>query len=269
MKTKTNNHTETKNLLIFEKLLFLIKKYEQRLKFHNRKKFFGTEIVMSCPTVNNKITKDEENALKNALKNAPKTSHLPFYGLNLACPDKNIENYSINSIKTAIELALKLGITTGVCHTTCSPLMPKKAKKKWFDRFLENKNELETFASKQNFIIAWENTYEPDFLLFDEMLTQNKNTKFCIDVGHLNCFSKHSIEDYFNHFNSNVIHAHIHDNLGNEDSHGFLGSGNINFEQIFNILKQSNVSNIVFELSREDFLKSEEKIYNLSKILEI
>ena len=248
-------------------MLFLIKKHKQRLKFHKRKYNFGTEIVLSCPSINNKVTNEEIENLKNSLKNQRITSHLPFYGLNLACPDKNIENYSIDTIKNAILLALKIGIKSGISHTTCSPLMPKKAKMKWFDKFFENKTKLETFAQNNDFSIIWENTYEPDFSLFNEMVLQNKNTKFCLDVGHLNCFSQYSHNDFFEKFHNNLVHIHIHDNLGNEDSHGFLGSGNIDFNNIFSLLKDSNVSNIVFELSREDFLKSEEKIYQLLTIL--
>jgi len=60
------------------------------------------------------------------------------------------------------------------------------------------------------------------------------------DVGHANLASTPA--EFLNGFNYPVIHVHLHDNNSLVDSHSKIGEGNINFTEIFSILKKRNYS---------------------------
>lgn len=130
---------------------------------------------------------------------------------------------------------------------------------------MHGKHEIEEAANRLGVSIAWENTYEPDFTLFDMILEKDPETPICLDIGHANCFSSFTPVSFLERYGKSIVHVHAHDNAGSEDSHIAIGEGSIDFNALFSRLGETSAEMVVFELTKENFLKSLEKIENLRK----
>lgn len=62
------------------------------------------------------------------------------------------------------------------------------------------------------------------------------NVKFILDFGHANV-SEYSINEYINILGKYLMHLHISDNDGTRDQHKPIGYGNIDYKNIFKLLK--------------------------------
>lgn len=62
------------------------------------------------------------------------------------------------------------------------------------------------------------------------------NVKFILDFGHANV-SEYSINDYIEILGKYLMHLHISDNDGTRDQHKPIGCGNIDYKNIFKLLK--------------------------------
>ncbi len=217
----------------------------------------GIEVVISSKDNFDSLTDKNLDKLSCELSEFKKSAHLPFRDLHIAGTDKHITKYSIDNIKKGIDIANKLGIRKCISHTSYSPLLPASTfSGRWFPKFMESKKEIETYADKYNISIAWENVWEKDFTLFDMILTHEPETKFCFDIGHANCFSTFTPDQFIERYGKNINHIHIHDNHGNEDSHLSLGSGNIDFNEIAKLITKTDINYTTFELNKPNFIKS-------------
>lgn len=72
-------------------------------------------------------------------------------------------------------------------------------------------------AKKYNVILAVENLI--DLTPFYHLLTKytDDNVKVCLDIGHINCFSRG--DDIYKTFGNRIITTHLHDNDGLRDLH--------------------------------------------------
>ncbi|MBQ7307448.1 MAG: TIM barrel protein [Clostridia bacterium] len=72
-------------------------------------------------------------------------------------------------------------------------------------------------AKENNVILAIENLI--DLTPFDYLLTKytDENVKVCLDIGHINCFSRDNI--VYNKYGHRIVTTHLHDNNGLNDLH--------------------------------------------------
>lgn len=218
----------------------------------------GIEVVITEPFFfrNGHSYHEKIKKISDFCMNKDISIHLPFYDLNLGSIDRNIADYSFNVMLRGIDLAGFTGAKIAVAHLGYNVLISKSATAKWFDRFIEKKALLEKHAYEKGVTVVWENTYERDFSLFDEMIKVNPDTKLCLDIGHCNCFAGFSAVEFLERYKESVIHLHIHDNGGVEDSHLAPGKGNIDFGIIMDAVGKSSIKTAVFELDFEKFIES-------------
>lgn len=247
------------NFLITRKLGHITAR-EKPFKFIQDSFVSGAEIMLSRPEL---IDKADINELRQKCDGLKLTAHLPFYDLNLASVDPFICDYSLRMMKKGIDLCREMNIKTAVAHLGFNVKLAGKAAEKWKETFFKQKRIIEFYAHSAGVIIVWENTYEENFELFDEMLRIDPETLFCLDIGHCNCFAGFSAIEFFERYRKNIVHLHIHDNYGHEDSHLAPGRGNINFSKVLDIV-DSRVENAVIEVDSDRFIESEDLI---SKIL--
>lgn len=72
-------------------------------------------------------------------------------------------------------------------------------------------------AKENNVILAIENLI--DLIPFDHLLSKytDENVKVCLDIGHINCFSRDNI--VYEKYGNRIITTHLHDNNGLYDLH--------------------------------------------------
>jgi sugar phosphate isomerase/epimerase len=243
--------------MVFEKLRYLTADVPQYLSHHHALgRTFGIEITLNDPSFLRSLDEATYERLARDLKNYELSVHLPFYGLNLGCYDRWIADYSERTLREGLELCARLNIKTAVTHTTIPALLGSHSWKPWLNRFLERKARLELHARAHGVSLRWENTYESDFALFDAMIAQDPDTKFCLDVGHVRCFAKRPITDFIDHLGTRIAHIHLHDNDGTDDHHWPIGKGDVDYVAIMEGFSKMAVDTAVFELEPADFKES-------------
>ncbi len=245
----------------YEKLGHILKDIDNYLPFcFDGELNSGVEIVLSDPSVFRSCNTDVLKKLLERLASFSVSTHLPFYDLNFSSPDPFITKYSINVVLEALDVSFILGADTAVAHINLNRMLPAKAFKKWFAGFIAAKKLVEEKARELEIKVVWENTYEPDFLLFDMLIEEDDRTLLCLDVGHCNCFSRFKAIEFLERYKERIIHLHVHDNDGTEDSHLVPGEGNIDFRPVFQFLKKSEIKTVVFEIEKRDCVVSQDKI---------
>ena len=64
----------------------------------------------------------------------------------------------------------------------------------------------------------------------------NKSLSVCLDIGHINCYSELSIGDWIRLLGARIGHIHLHNNDGNKDTHSGLNNGNINIDEVLDLI---------------------------------
>ena len=248
-------------LAIYEKLGFLWKYGAEKTAHHKiGDHLLPMELVLSDPSIMRSFI--ENGCVGIDFQNMPEpvSVHLPFYDINIASGDPLHAAYSEQIIGEAITFASIRGIYSGVVHLGCNPKWPKKAFDNWYPTFLEAKERIEKKAEEQGFQVIWENTYEQKLDMFSRILSDHPNTKLCLDVGHVHCFSDFSVDDFIDRFGKNIVHLHLHNNFGDEDSHAALPKGDGEWRKAINRLGDMSVETVVLEMNAENVEKSETDI---------
>ncbi len=246
---------------VYEKLGFLWKYPNDPLKHHRiGSQQLDMELVLSDPSIMRSFMENGCVGIDFDAIPTPVSAHLPFYDINIASADPLHAEYSESIINEAVYFAAIRGISVGVLHLGCNPLWPKKAYKRWLPRFLQAKERIEKKAAEQHLTIAWENTYERTMDIFTHIASEQPDTKWCVDVGHINCFADFTLDNFLDAFGNNIIHAHLHDNDGSEDMHAALGSGTAPWKRLIERLPDTAVETVVLELNARDTEASATKL---------
>ncbi|WP_457569333.1 sugar phosphate isomerase/epimerase family protein [Desulfurobacterium sp.] len=219
---------------------------------------FGIELQLTADVLENVPIKFFSK-LADTTGNKPVTFHAPFMDLNPGAIDRYVREATVKRFKELQPVAKILNPEVIVFHSGFHPrkILPV------YDRWI--KNCVETFKQVCDMFpdskIAVENVFDevPDYL--NEILEKvnAENIGVCIDVGHLNLFSKLPLKDWLNYFNNKIFEFHIHDNDGINDLHIAAGSGTIDFSDLFSFLKTNGSDSIILTLeakTEEDQLKS-------------
>ena len=235
---------------------------EDPFSFIDRNFISGAEIMLSKPQLMDQVDLDD---IRKKCKGLKLTAHLPFYDLNLASVDSFIRDYSMQVMVKGLKFCEDMKIERAVAHLGFNVKLAGKAAAKWKEKFFVQKKELESKAFSNGVKVVWENTYEENFELFDEMLENDPDTLFCIDAGHCSCFADFSAVDFIERYRKNTVHLHLHDNNGREDSHLAPGAGKINFKEIKRVLDDSNIGNAVLEIEPEKYINNRDIIQKMFK----
>jgi sugar phosphate isomerase/epimerase len=101
--------------------------------------------------------------------------------------------------------------------------------------------------------------------VFARILQDIPGLKLHLDVGHCNINQERNLTaDFFEGFNNMIEHIHFSDNNGLDDDHLPLGCGNIDWEEIINIIKHykfdKTITLEVFAPDRDYLLLSRDKL---------
>ena len=168
---------------------------------------------------------------------SPRSLHGPFGDLSPGSCDRLIQQVTKDRFEFAYEQAINLRAKHVVLHHGYIP--NTNTYKGWLNRsvgfweeFLENKDSSITFYL--------ENLLEHDPKLLKEVLLtfDHPNLKACLDVGHAFCHSKHPVQYWVEELGELIGYVHLHDNLGDQDTHLSLGQGRIPLDQVCYLLER-------------------------------
>jgi len=188
--------------------------------------------------------------------------HAPASSLNIASKDDFIREYSIKRIIQGIDFASLLNAKEYVFHTTYIPLITRKSYEKWINKALPVFERIINECKKNDIIPVLENTYETDTDVLKTIFNNFQELNFCLDIGHVYCFSNLGFNEWLDEFDNKLRVIHIHDNDKDEDSHKDLLSGKINFIKLFERIEDKNIR-INLETSAHSFLENSSRLEKL------
>lgn len=160
--------------------------------------------------------------------------HAPFNELFPCAIDKRVRALAGERYRQAIALAKTYGAKKVIIHGGYNPWLYYHS---WYID--------QSVAFWQDFMqddpgveLVLENVLEetPELLLDIVKGVHHPNLKLCLDVGHVNAYSKIPVEDWLAAWAPYLSHFHIHNNSGDRDSHNPLQEGTI---AMVNFLKKA------------------------------
>lgn len=191
-------------------------------------------------------------------------SHAPFGPyIDLNTPVKEARRKLVLRHKLALNIAADFGVDTMTIHIGNDFRFPDVPLDKQIDFVREGLDELLPEAEKCGITICIENIWgrinTPDNLLKIKSYFDTPHLGFCYDAGHANLmikgknFPEGAANRSWNIFGEtpdwndpilekmlpHIVNCHLHDNIGENDSHMLCGKGNVEWEKVISLLKKA------------------------------
>ncbi len=184
--------------------------------------------------------------------------HAPFMDVNIASLQDQSRLNSIDQIKSSIDLANEINAEAVVVHPGVTSFLPNKYFKKEVYEFAnESIKEIEDYAKDLGVLATIENMPNFESMIYQNIVDLNQllvenEMHMTLDIGHANHVGYAPDEMIFD----SIKHVHVHDNLGDDDSHLPLGEGSIDLKYIINTLESKNYDGIyILEVNDYDSIK--------------
>lgn len=192
---------------------------------------FGIEIAEYCTAWN----MDEKFAGVNGVVQkkldgiSHSVLHAPYNELFPCAIDKKARTLAADRYRQAIDLAKRYGSTKVIIHGGFNPwiyfpVWYTAESIKFWKEFLQEDPGVE---------IVLENVLETDpaWLLDIVKGVDDPRLKMCLDIGHVNAYSKIPVMDWLETCAPYISHFHVHNNDGTRDQHNALNDGTIPMEE--------------------------------------
>ena len=187
--------------------------------------------------------------------------HGPFLDLNPVAFDSEILRVTKLRFAQAYSAAQELGAQKIVYHTCYHPdiyylIGWADRMASFFHEFLKERSEID---------VVMENVFDRQWqpLMDVKRKVQEINFALCLDIGHANCYSHLPVTEWVKNLFPYIEHMHVHDNMGEKDSHLALGQGSIEIEKVFKKVKKSKCTYTIECNTKDDVRESWRKLKGL------
>ncbi|WP_067727621.1 sugar phosphate isomerase/epimerase family protein [Oceanobacillus damuensis] len=175
----------------------------------------------------------------------PFSIHPPAWDINLTSENKAIRNASFNEYKKSIEFAGMVGASHVVIHPgfCFSPAFNKKQAQQRASVYIK---ELCGIAKPLNVHLAIENVgYNGTALFTEEEFVHflddiDETAGYLIDVGHAQ-LDGWDVPRVIKTIKGRLLALHLHDNMGSSDDHLPIGTGKMDWENVFDTLHEQQI----------------------------
>ena len=196
------------------------------------------------------------------------TVHAPVADINIASPNPVLQRAILRRLEKSIIYARKLDCSLWVFHpglkTGISYFYPGSD----WRLNLDSVRDLLKTAKKHDVEISIENVPEPfPFLLktaddFSRFYSElHEDLGLTLDVGHANI--NRQIGNFINKFGSRIVHVHVSDNKGDNDTHHGIGHGTVEWRSVADSLKHIEYKGIIMLESFEHIEESLDSLRSL------
>lgn len=212
-----------------EKILPILRKYDVGLE---AVQFANPYILDNRYEIMDRYIKE----LKELYNNIDLIIHGPYADLCPGSRDHEIRRISKLRMEQAYEVANSLGAKKIIYHNGYTPrtytyIEWKENVYNYWTNFMKGKNTMP---------IVIENVLDEDYGLMDDLMRRvgHENFSACLDVGHVNAYSKYDVNKWIDALSFKLNHIHLHNNYGDKDSHLSINKGNMNIIKILHRLKE-------------------------------
>lgn len=188
--------------------------------------------------------------------------HSQLNDVNIASINPTLRKASINEIERTFKLANRIDVKMVTVHPGIySPLSiywNETAK-----TAIESLNKLKIKSDEYGVTVAMENLPKMWLALCSKPeetrdFLDETGLDFCLDVGH--AYTSDSLDEFLEF---KPVNLHLHDNVGEEDSHLALGDGEIDFEYILDKLKSYQGNYVIEGRAKDELIKSKKYLEGL------
>ncbi len=175
--------------------------------------------------------------LRDARKKIPIAVHGPFHDMYLGSIDPYIREATLRRLSESARLAAGIKAEFMTIHLNYIEELHGRYRGEW----IENAAEALNILGKEGIRIHLENTREDDPAIFAEILERSGSSSMCLDIGHVVAFSAKSIETWIGVLSPYIEELHLHECSRGRDIHEPLGSGLIDWENVFLSLERAGI----------------------------
>ncbi|MFX1379342.1 MAG: sugar phosphate isomerase/epimerase family protein [Promethearchaeota archaeon] len=229
---------------------------EQCLNFAENYGIKIVELVIEPPQALNDEFKDNLINLVNSYS-IEKQIHGPYIDLNLCSHNNLISKTSIElNIKT-IQLCYQIAASVLTIHPGLANSMLSSIRKINKEQLKNAIHKLLDFTINQKLLICLENMPQNAYIMTDDLdidqvyrIINRKDLYFTFDTSHFYTCDG-NMKDLWAKYHHIIKNIHLVDNFTkNSDTHPPLGSGKIDFKEIFEVLRSYNYKGpLIIELS--------------------
>lgn len=241
MKVYISQLTETKNIID------LLKKYE-----------IGLEIVLFaspyCLDNQDEFIETYKEELGDLYGKIDIGLHGPYVELCPGTRDNLIAQVSNYRMQQSYDVAKKMNASYLVYHNGYYPKTYSYIE--WMQNAPEYWNNFKANKKDDDIKIHIENVFESDYFIMNELMEEisDEKTSVCLDVGHVNVYSRIDVKEWMRKLRRYIKHMHIHNNCGDRDTHLGINKGELDIIEILNMVKEKDIS-IALEINNVDELK--------------
>ena len=198
----------------------------------------GLEIAEFCTARKmDEQFRETDAAVRKKLEGIEKSVlHAPFNELFPCAIDPKARTLAAERYRQAIDLAVKYGAEKVVIHGGYNPWIFYPV---WY---VEQSIEFwkAFLADAPDAIIVLENVLEetPDMLLDIVKGVADPRLRLCLDVGHVNTYSRMPVMDWLMRWTPYLSHFHIHNNDGSRDTHSGLTEGILPMDTLLHLAEK-------------------------------
>ena len=198
----------------------------------------GIEIAEYCTAWNmdDKFSEVHPKVLEEIDGISHKVLHAPFNELFPCAIDPKARELAAERYRQAISLAKDYGATKVIVHGGYNPWIYFPVwyvgeSIKFWKAFLQETPGVE---------IVLENVLEtePQWLLDIVKGVDDPHLRLCLDVGHVNAYSKIPVMEWLKEWAPYLSHFHIHNNDGSWDTHSALDCGTIPMRELLTMAEE-------------------------------
>ena len=195
--------------------------------------------------------------------------HLPFR-LDIASPFEHVREGALRELLAAIETAIECGAEKGVIHASTDAWPPAWEHGPLHENLLSSIRDLDTFGRDRDFELCVENV-AGDFFpatsfprLFDET-----DASMTLDTGHarMNGMDSAAMAEFLDEHGDRVGHLHLNDTRMAKDEHLPFAAGTIDFDRVFEPLRNGWTGTLSLEVFTDDWSYIETSVDRLDELL--
>jgi len=186
--------------------------------------FLDTDFEKVDPLIREKLTCSNRFVL-----------HAPFSELFPCAIDPKVRAIAAERYRQVIRVAQGYGIQKIVVHGGYNPRI-------YFPIWYTEQSVLfwKEFVQEipEDMVFCLENVFEeePEMLVHIVREVNDRKIRMCLDVGHVNAYSKVPVMDWLTMCAPYIDHFHIHNNDGTKDTHSQLWQGSIPMEELLKVI---------------------------------
>ncbi len=211
---------------------------------------FGIEIAEFCTAWNLDEKREEiDPEIRRCLESSDRfVIHGPFNELFPCAIDKKVREIAALRYRQTIEAAKHYGVKKIVIHGGYNPRLYYPV---WYTG--ESIPFWQEFVKEvpEDMVICLENVFEEEIGMLEEIVraVDDPRIRMCLDIGHVNTYSKIPVKDWICQCADLIHHFHIHNNDTTWDTHSQLYEGTIPMEETLAlILEKCPQASLALEL---------------------